>query len=45
MHCLADEGYYARTYYKGAWAALTDRGVANKNFIVEEVNYGDGDYK
>ena len=31
---------YARTYHKGAWAALNDRGAANKNFIVEDENYG-----
>lgn len=36
IHCLADEGRYARTYHKRAWAAPNDRGDANKNHIKED---------
>ena len=38
LPCLADEGHYARTYHKGAWAAPNDRGadINNKNFIKED---------
>ena len=28
IRCLVNEGHHARTYRKGAWAALNDRGDA-----------------
>ena len=41
---LVNEGHHARTYHKGAWAVLNDRGAVNKIFKKDE-NYVNGDYK
>ena len=32
IRCLVNEGHHARTYRKGAWAALNDRGDAGMFF-------------
>ena len=36
IRCADKCGHHARTYYKGAWAALNDRGTTGKIFVEED---------